>query len=115
MKNKKAIEMLIRDSKPDMEWIEEEKERKQNEAWQDISFAIAVKILRRLRELKLTQKELADKLEVSPQYMNKVVKGKENLTLETIAKIQMVLKISLFEVPAFESTMRYNFLLPPPW
>jgi len=39
---------------------------------------------------------------VTPQYINKIVKGKENLTLETIAKIEKALGITLIEVPSFE-------------
>ena len=46
----------------------------------------------------MTQRKLAEKMGVSPQYINKVVKGKENLTLETIAKIEDVLGITLIEV-----------------
>ena len=41
---------------------------------------------------------------VTPQYINKVVKGKENLTLETITKIEQVLGITLIEVPSFETS-----------
>lgn len=37
-------------------------------------------------------------MDVSPQYVNKIVKGKENLSLETIAKIEEALGISLISV-----------------
>ncbi len=39
---------------------------------------------------------------VTPQYINKVVKGRENLSLETISKIEKALEISLVEVPEYE-------------
>ena len=35
-------------------------------------------------------------ISVSPQYVNKIVKGKENLTLDTISKLEQALEINLF-------------------
>ena len=51
------------------------------------------------------KKMLAEEMGVTPQYINKVVKGKENLTLETISKIEQVLGIILFEVPSTETSV----------
>lgn len=56
---------------------------------------IAFKVLERLDELGWKQKQLADKMGVSPQYINKLVKGKENFTLETLVKLQQILDISI--------------------
>jgi transcriptional regulator with XRE-family HTH domain len=44
-----------------------------------------------LRNAGLTQKELADKMGVSAVYVGKLLKGGENMTLETICKIQNVI------------------------
>ncbi|AEE50601.1 helix-turn-helix transcriptional regulator [Haliscomenobacter hydrossis] len=85
----------------DTTWLEDAKWRQANAEWLDLSAAIAIKILRYLREHKTTQKELADRLGFSPQYVNKIVKGSENLTLETICKIQKALGIIIIEVPGF--------------
>ena len=78
------------------EWI------KENEDWLEKSALIALKILKRLRETSKSQKQLAEDIGVSPQYINKVVKGKENLSLQTISGIEMALGISLMEIPGFE-------------
>lgn len=43
----------------------------------------------------LSQKELASKMGVTPQYINKIVKGKENLSLKSISKIEEALEITL--------------------
>jgi len=51
-----------------------------------------------LKELNWTQAKLADEMKVSPQYVNKIVKGRENLTLETIALLETALGISLITV-----------------
>ena len=78
------------------DWIQE------NEDWLEKSALIALKILKRLRETSKSQKQLAEDIGVSPQYINKVVKGKENLSLQTISGIEMALGISLMEIPGFE-------------
>lgn len=90
-------------------WLEKAQWRKENRAWLDKSTKIAVRILSEIRAQKpvngMTQKKLAEAMNVTPQYINKVVKGKENLTLETIAKIEQVLGISLMEVPSAKTTI----------
>ena len=89
-------------------WKKEAMERKQNSEQAQRSFKIALRILREIRLQKplngMSQKKLAHSMGVSPQYINKLIKGKENLTLETVAKIETVLGITLLEVPAFETS-----------
>lgn len=93
-------------SKQVSNWLEDAKNRQANKQWTDRSFKIAVRILREIRAQKkvngMTQRKLADDMGVSPQYINKVLKGKENLTLETIAKIEEVLSITIIEVTSNE-------------
>ncbi|MDF1573165.1 MAG: helix-turn-helix transcriptional regulator [Bacteroidales bacterium] len=89
-------------SKEASNWQTDATKRQLNKEWTDKSFKIAVRILREIRAQKnvngMTQKKLADEMNVSPQYINKVLKGKENLTLETISKIEKVLDIRIIEV-----------------
>lgn len=63
-----------------------------------ISAKIAIKVNRILRQRGLKQNQLAEMLGVSPQQVNKILKGRENLTLHTIEKIEMVLGIELITV-----------------
>lgn len=88
-------------------WLSEARERQADKDWTKRSFKIAVRILREIRVQKavndMTQKKLAKMMGVSPQYINKVVKGRENLTLETISRIEQVLGIALIEVSSFET------------
>lgn len=105
----KALEKINQiASKESSGWINDAKARQTNKSWSKRSFKIAVHILRAIRTQKpingMTQVKLAEALNVSPQYINKVVKGQENLTLETIAKIEQVLGIKLIEIPEFESS-----------
>ncbi len=102
------IQKLKSQSIKDDTWIKEAEWRQKNEAWLDISFAIAVKILRTLRNRNMTQKDLAEILGLSPQYVNKIVKGSENLTIETITKIEYALDIQLIQVPEFSFSQVYE-------
>lgn len=100
---------LIANSKKQNQWLQDANWRKENEKWLDVSFSIAVKILSALKTRKVTQKELAEYLDCSPQYVNKLLKGSENLQLETICKIESVLKIKLIEVPNNFNYSSYSF------
>ena len=69
--------------------------RDKNNAWLRESKRIAIKVIKALKEQSMSQKDLAEQMGVSPQYVNKLVKGKENFTLETLVKLQKSLDISL--------------------
>lgn len=79
-------------------WQEEAEWYRQNSGWLKYSSKIAFYILCVLDEKGISQKELALRMGVSPQYVSKIVKGKENLSLETICKIEQALDITLISV-----------------
>jgi transcriptional regulator with XRE-family HTH domain len=74
---------------------------KANKKWLDQSSSIAVTILLSLKEKGWSQKQLAENMKVSAQQINKIVKGKENLTLETISKLENALGIALIETISY--------------
>ena len=78
------------------ELLKEVDYRSSNRNWLRRSSRIAAKVLMALKEQKMTQKDLAEKMNVSPQYINKLVKGGENLTTETITKLENILDIAIF-------------------
>lgn len=84
-------------------WLDKAKYRQENQDWLDISFSIAIKILSVLRANKKkavfpkNQKELAEALNCTPQYVSKLLKGTEKLNIETISKIQKALNIVIIE------------------
>lgn len=78
--------------------LKEAQERIKNRSWLKYSQKIAVVVLHTIKSKKISQKELADKMDVSPQYVNKLLKGREKLNLETIAKLEEALNISLIEI-----------------
>ena len=71
------------------------RDRIRNRAMLRESQQIALKVLLKLDELGWTQKELANRMDVSPQQVSKIVSGKENLTIESQIKLQTVLDIPL--------------------
>lgn len=79
--------------------IRRAKERAENREWMRMSQNIALGIHRHLRLTNTTQKEFAEQMGVSPAYVGKLLKGRENLTLETIWKIQSLLGLSFFSSP----------------
>lgn len=96
------FEKLI-EAKPS-NFLEKFNEIKKNKEWLDKSAKIAIKVLVTLKEKKWTQKDLAFKLGVSPQQVNKIIKGKENLTLETICKLESVLGVTFVDTFEFSDT-----------
>jgi transcriptional regulator with XRE-family HTH domain len=52
-------------------------------------------MLDKMEELDLTQKSLAEKMGCSQQYVSKILKGRENLSIETLCKIETALELSL--------------------
>jgi len=60
---------------------------------------IAMKMLDRMEELGLTQKMLAERMGCSQQYVSKVLRGRENLSLETLCKIENALNLQIVQEP----------------
>ena len=77
------------------DWREKALWYRDNHKWLMYSRFIALKTLKRLDELNLSQKQLARMLDCSPQYISRLLKGTENLTLETISKIEECLDLDL--------------------
>ena len=107
--NKNIKEKLIKSAIKDRNWIVRAEENEKNQSWSEISFKISLKILRHLRQHKMSQTDLAKKLGYSKQNLSKKLKGKENFTLETIDKFQKALDIKLIEVPMFEQETEISY------
>jgi transcriptional regulator with XRE-family HTH domain len=97
MKTKRKLESafgVIEKSK----WLVLAEKWKQELPWKVYSQQIALEILEHLDEHGLSQKEFAQRMEVSPQMASKWLKGETNFTLETISKLETILGISLFKI-----------------
>lgn len=68
---------------------------KDNWQWLKYSYAVAVKVRRRMQVLDMTQKQLSEALGCSQQHVSVLLNGKANMTLETIAKLETALQCDL--------------------
>ncbi len=81
-------------------WRENAEWRVANKSWLRYSQRIAMMMLDKMEELGLTQKALAERMGCSQQYISRVLKGTENLSIETISKIETALELEILE-PVF--------------
>lgn len=63
--------------------------------WMLHSQTIAMIMLNRMEQFGMTQKALAMKMNCSQQYISKVLKGRENMSLETLCKIENALDVKI--------------------
>lgn len=110
MNLQEKIKRLISD-RPS-EWKKEAAERIANQGWKRNSRAVALRVLSILQERKMNQSALAGLMGVSQQQISKIVSGQENLTFETIDKLENALGIELIRIdipvghPPSEKTSR---------
>jgi ribosome-binding protein aMBF1 (putative translation factor) len=76
-------------------WREEAEYRRENKSWLRYSQHIAILMLDKMEESGMTKKMLAKQMNVSQQYVSKILKGQENLSLETLSKIEDILHINV--------------------
>lgn len=92
----KAIDILKAHQSTDKSmWQEQAQWHVDNWGWLKHSAQIALRTRSRMVTLGLTQKDLAERMGCSQQYVSLILKGKENLTLETISRLECVLGFEL--------------------
>ena len=101
---------------PPKEVLEQDQFMRENKEWLRKSAKIALCVRRVLRVKGITQQELASRMNVSPQYVGRILKGQENLTLAVIAKLEKALQVTILSIgieePAKESaeyTYQFTF------
>ena len=93
---KKTIEFLeAHQSETPSKWREEAEWRRTNVLWLRHSQKIAVKVLLLMKQENLTQKTLAERMNCTQQYVSKILKGKENMSLDTLTRLEDALGICL--------------------
>ena len=94
-------------------WEEGAKFRSENKKWLRYSSNVARRILAVLRDSEeagkpFNQQMLAEKIGHTPQYISKVLQGKENLSLATIAKFSEALGVELITFPQYKYNKKEN-------
>ena len=88
-------------SKPNSNWLKKAQSRSSKRWLKVYSSEIARRVLFVLKEKDMNQLDLAKTLNVKPQQVSKIVKGQENLTLETIYKLSEALDFQLITFPTY--------------
>ena len=92
----KAIEFLMKNqSDTASKWREEAEYRRRNARWLRYSAMIAIQVRDRMSQIGMTQVVLAEKLGCTQQHISMLLKGKNNLTLETISKLEEALDFDI--------------------
>lgn len=99
MKEKTLNFLEAHQSETPSAWRKEAEWRRENWSWMQHSQMISVKVLLQMKQLGLTQKALAERMNCTQQYVSKILKGKENLSLDTITRLENALDICLINAP----------------
>lgn len=92
----KTLEFLTNNhSETPSMWREKAQWRRDNWSWLRHSQKIAVRVLLQMKQLGLIQKALAERMNCTQQYISKILKGKENMSLDTLSKLERALGITL--------------------
>lgn len=92
------IEDLIQNTPRSSDWRRQVETRREEKDWLQKSAKIAIRIIRALRDSNISQVQLAEFMSVTPQHINKILKGRENMTLETICKLEVALGLELITI-----------------
>ena len=76
-------------------WREEAEYRRRNARWLRYSAMISLQVRDRMSEIGMTQVVLAEKLGCTQQHVSMLLKGKSNMTIETISKLEEALDFDI--------------------
>lgn len=94
---KNVIDKLSEHASPTpSKWRNEAEFRLRNKVWLRNSQHIAMLMLDKMDKMGINQSQLALRMNCSQQYVSRILKGCENLSLETLSKIEDALDIRLF-------------------
>lgn len=92
----RATEFLIKNQSDTAgKWRQEAEYRRKNARWLRYSAMISLRIRARMSEIGVTQTVLAEKLGCTQQHVSMLLKGKSNMTIETIAKLEEALDFDI--------------------
>lgn len=72
--------------------------KKENKAWLEWSRNIALSLVEYMETNGLNRNGLAERLDVSPQHVSKILSGKVNFSFKSIAELEQKLGIKLLDV-----------------
>lgn len=100
MKSKSISFLESHESKKPSLFAKEAEWRKENEGWLRWSRQMAISLIKYMQDNKLKRADLAAKLNVSPQYVSRLLQGTENLSFKSVANIEEKLGIHCLNIMA---------------
>lgn len=100
MTQQEAIARLSRYQSPTPStWREDEEatRRAKAEGWLPYSRKIAIKTAMAMKRQNISRSDVASRMGCSPQYVSRLLKGEENLSLETICKLENALNVPILQ------------------
>lgn len=100
MTQQEAIARLSRYQSPTPStWREDEEatRRAKAEGWLPYSRKIAIRTAMAMKSQNITLSDVASRMGCSPQYVSRLLKGEENLSLETICKLENALNVPILQ------------------
>ena len=101
------LKQISRKEGADAKWKKVARWNKKHEDCLDDLLLIAGR-LRKVLNKRGDQKKLAAKLGVSPQALTRIMKGRQNLTLQTIRRIEKVLDIQLISIHEAQRSKQWH-------
>lgn len=96
-------------------WVNKAAYLIENKKWLGYSSQIAMRALAIIEDnISINQSSLAKSLNVSPQQISKILKGKQNLTLKTIGKLSDELGFELISFPPYKDSFVMLYSLETP-
>lgn len=89
------LKLVTHDPEAEKRFWDKVKWREDNNYWLNKTVKIAVKILHEIRVMKITKEDLASATNISIERMVEIVKGRADMTLSEIGKIEKVLNVKL--------------------
>ena len=78
-------------------WKHQAQAEMEDWSWKQYSYMIAIKARSQMARRRMTQKQLAETMGCSQQYVSLLLRGNLNLTLETIARLEKALQFRLLD------------------
>ena len=80
-------------------WREEAEatRRAKAEGWLPYSRKIAIRTAMAMKRQNITRSDVASRMGCSPQYVSRLLKGEENLSLETICNLENALNVPILQ------------------
>ncbi len=95
----KAIDFLkAHENGTPSRFVENAKFRQENRTWLNWSRQVALSLIRYMEDENLTRQTLAARLNVTPQYVSKLLSGKVNFSFKSVAELEEKLGLHLLAV-----------------